>query len=136
MYLLDTNVISELRRSRPHGAVLAWLRPLPESQLSISAITIFELQVGVERTRHSDPDKAREISAWITRVVETFRVIDIDQRVARAAATLLHGQSPDLQEDGMIAATALVHNLAVVTRDISDFAHFDVPTFDPFIIQG
>jgi hypothetical protein len=132
MYLLDTNVISELRRSRPHGAVLAWLRTVSETQLSISAMTIFELQVGVERTKGRNPDKAGEIDAWISRTIETFRVIDVDPPISRAAAKLLHGRSRDLQEDGMIAATALVHNLTVVTRNVRDFAHFDVPTLDPF----
>jgi|SRR5665213_1328285 len=132
MYLLDTNVLSELRRSRPHGAVLAWLHTVEENQISISAMTIFELQVGVERTRHGNPDKAAEIDAWIGRAIETFRVIDLDPPISRIAAKLLHGQSPDLQEDGFIAATALVHNLTVVTRNVRDFAHFDVPMFDPF----
>jgi hypothetical protein len=132
MYLLDTNVISELRRSRPHCAVLAWLRSVSETALSISAMTIFELQVGVERTRSHHPEKVAEIDAWISRVIETFRIIDIGPPISRAAAKLLHGRSPDLQEDGIIAATALVHDLTVVTRDIRDFAHFEVPTFDPF----
>ena len=61
MYLLDTNVVSELRRPRPHGAVLAWLREVPDSSLYISAVTIGELQAGVEMTREQDPAKAAEI---------------------------------------------------------------------------
>jgi toxin FitB len=63
MYLLDTNVISELRRARPHGAVLAWLTSIPDTDLHLSAVTIGELQAGVEVTRDQDPQKAAEIEA-------------------------------------------------------------------------
>jgi toxin FitB len=132
MYLLDTNVVSELRRPRPHGAVVAWLQTIQNDHLSISAMTIFELQRGVERARRGDPERAGEIEQWIDRIIGTYRVLPVDAPIARLGAKLVHGLSPDLQEDGLIAATALVHNLTVVTRNLRDFAQFDVPTFDPF----
>ena len=132
MYLLDTNVVSELRRPRPHGAVLAWLNAAAEDHLHVSAVTLFELQAGAEKTRQQDIVRASELDAWIDSIPEQFRIEIVDERIYRLAARLLHGKSIDLYEDGVIAATALVHNFTVVTRNIRDFAQFDVPTFDPF----
>ena len=132
MYLLDTNVVSELRRPRPHGAVLAWLNSVGDDRLHVAAVTLFELQAGAEITRRQDTVRAFELDAWIDSIPEQFRIEVVDERVYRLAARLLHGKSVDLYEDGVIAATALVHNLTVVTRNIRDFAHFNVPTFDPF----
>jgi hypothetical protein len=132
MYLLDTNVVSEFRRARPHGAVLAWANSVREDQLYVSAATIFELQVGAEMTRRQDAVRASELDAWIDTIPETFNILASDDRIFRRAAKLLHGKSPDLLGDGLIAATALVHDLTVVTRNIRDFAHFDVPTLNPF----
>jgi predicted nucleic acid-binding protein len=132
MYLLDTDVVSELRRTKPHGAVLAWLRAVPDADLHISAVTIGELQAGVEMTRERDPVKAAEIEAWIDRVAATWNVIAMDAHAFRSWARLLHRRSDDLIEDAMIAATAKVHNLTLVTRNVRDFASFGVPTFNPF----
>lgn len=132
MYLLDTNVISELRRVRPHGAVLAWLRGVPDSDLHLSAVTIGELQAGVEITRERDPGKAAEIEAWLDQVAATYNVLAMDARSFRRWARFLHRRSDDLIEDAMIAATAAVHNLTVVTRNVRDFKQFGVPTLNPF----
>ncbi len=132
MYLLDTNVISELRRVRPHGAVLAWLRSVPDSDLHLSAVTIGELQAGVEITRERDPAKAAEIEAWLDQVAETYNVLAMDARSFRQWARFLHRRSDELVEDAMIAATAAVHNLTVVTRNVRDFKPFSVPTLNPF----
>lgn len=132
MYLLDTNVISELRRPRPHGAVVAWLREVPDSDLYISAATIGELQAGVEMTREQDSEKAAEIEAWLERVADTYNVLPMDARTFRSWARLMHRQPDNLIEDAMIAATAAVHNLTVVTRNIRDFKRFGVTTLDPF----
>ena len=128
-YLLDTNVVSELRRVRAHPAVVAWLRTIPDADLHLSAVTIGELQAGVEITREQDPAKAAEIEIWIDRVAETYNVIPMDARAFRAWARLLHRRSNDLLEDAMIAATAQVHHLTVVTRNIRDFADLGVETF-------
>lgn len=132
MYLLDTNVVSELRRPRPHGAVLAWLSEVPDTSLYLSAVTIGELQAGVEITRPQDAAKAAEIEQWLDRVAATWQVLPMDAMAFRVWARLLHGRSDDLIEDAMIAATAEVHGLTVVTRNIRDFAPFGVPTLDPF----
>ncbi|HWK46721.1 MAG TPA: type II toxin-antitoxin system VapC family toxin [Stellaceae bacterium] len=132
MYLLDTNIVSELRRRRPHGAVLAWLRSVPDAELHLSAVTIGELQAGVEITRDQDPEKAAEIEAWVELVAATYNVLAMDARTFRCWARLLHRRSNELIEDAMIAATAEIHNLTVVTRNVRDFEQFGVRTLDPF----
>lgn len=132
VYLLDTNVISELRRARPHGAVLAWLRAAPNSHLHISAVTIGELQAGVEITRDQDPEKATEIEAWIAQVADAYNVLAMDAQTFRCWAQLMRRLSNDLIEDAMIAATAITHNLIVVTRNVQDFQRLGVRTLNPF----
>ncbi len=132
MYLLDTNVVSELRRSRPHGAVLVWLRSRADDELHISAVTIGEIQSGIEITRERDPAKAADIETWLGKVVETYNVLDMDARAFRAWARLMHRKPKALIEDAMIAATAAVHNLTVVTRNTRDFRVLDVQTLNPF----
>src|SRR5665213_2398086 len=133
VYLLDTNVVSELRRARPHGAVLAWLRSADDADLHLSAVTIGELQAGVELTRAQDVTKAAEIEAWVDQVAASYNVLPMDARAFRCWARLMRGRSDQLIEDAMIAATAITHNLIVVTRNLRDFAPFDVRTLDPFI---
>ena len=132
MYLLDTNVVSELRRPRPHGAVLAWLRNVSDSEIHLSAVTIGELQAGIEITREQDLAKAIEIEAWLDQVAETYNILPMDARIFRSWARLMHRQADDLIEDAMIAATAMVHGLTVVTRNVRDFKNFGVGTLNPF----
>lgn len=132
MYLLDTNVVSELRRTRPHRAVLAWLRETDDASLHLSAVTIGELQAGVEVTRAQDPAKATEIEAWVDQVAASYNILPMDARTFRCWARLMHGQSDQLVQDAMIAATVVVHNLTVVTRNLRDFKSFGVRTLDPF----
>lgn len=133
MYLLDTNVVSELRRPRPHGAVVAWLRQVPDSDIHLAAVTIGELQAGVEITRERDPEKAAEIEAWLDRVAETYNVLAMDGPAFRRWATLMHRRSDQLIEDAMIAAVAQMHDLTVVTRNVRDFELFGVRTLNPFL---
>jgi hypothetical protein len=130
--LLDTNVVFELRRPRPHGGLLAWLEAVSGASLFVSAVTLGELQVGVERTREQDPDKAAMIESWIDRLAEVCEMLPMDGPVFRTWARLMHRRPEALSADAMIAATAIVHNLTVVTRNVRDFRHFGVRTFNPF----
>lgn len=132
MYLLDTNVVSELRRPRPHGAVVAWVESIPDEHLHVSAVTLGELQAGVEITRERDPIKAAEIEGWIGRIVALYNVLPLDGSCFRAWAKLMHRKPDDLVMDALIAATASVHNLTVVTRNIRDFRRLGSPTVNPW----
>lgn len=131
-YLLDTNVVSELRKPKPHGAVLNWLKELQENQIYLSAVTIGELQAGVERTRGHDPHKAAQIQSWIDRLEESYQVLPMDSLCFREWARLMNGKQDDLVEDLMIAATARIHELTVATRNERDFASVGVQIFNPF----
>jgi toxin FitB len=132
MYLLDTNIISETRRSRPHGGVLAWLRSVSDSDLHVSAVSAGEIQSGIELTRPRDPAKSAELEAWLNEILEGFSVLPMDAQTFRVWAKLKLGRSAALYDDAMIAATAMVHGLTVVTRNTHDFAAFDVKTLNPF----
>jgi hypothetical protein len=132
MYLLDTNVISELRRQRPHGAVLAWLKGVDDADLRLSAVTLGEIQAGIEMTRKQNPARAAELEQWLDAVAGSWNVLPMDGAAFRRWAQLMHGRGDDLIEDAMIAATAAVHGLTVVTRNVRDFRHFGVKTLDPF----
>lgn len=132
MFLLDTNVVSELRRNKPHGGVLAWLDQAPEAGLYLSAVTIGEIQKGIEITRAIDPGKGDDIESWLDELVAAFPILPADASVFRRWARLMHKRSGDHIEDALIAATALVHGLTVVTRNVKDFKPFGVPLIDPF----
>ena len=133
MYLLDTNVISELRRRRPHGAVLAWLSEVADTDIHLAGITFGELQAGIEVTREQDPAKAAEMEVWLEKVASTYNVLLMDIRTFRRWAQLMHRQPGHLAEDAMIAATAEVHNLTVATRNVRDFERFKVKILNPFM---
>lgn len=132
MYLLDTNIVSELRKPRPHGGVLAWLEHVDNRHLHLSAVTLGEIQAGIEITREQDPAKAAEIEAWADRVAETWNVLPMESADFRIWAKLTHRQSDALLEDAMIAATALRRDLTVVTRNVKDFRSFGVKLLNPF----
>lgn len=131
-YLIDTNVVSELRKPKPHGATVAWLHGLELGQGFFSAVTFGEIQRGVELTRRQDPIKANEIEAWAAQLERTSQVLSMDAACFREYARLMHHRSDTLVEDAMIAATARVHGLTVSTRNERDFAHFDVAVLNPF----
>lgn len=132
MYLLDTNVVSELRKPKPHGAVVQWLQEVADADLHISAVTIGEIQAGIELTREQDEAKAAEIEQWLELVSGSYSVIPMDASAFRVWARLMHRASNTLYEDAMIAATAKVHKLTVVTRNVADFKPFGVGIFNPF----
>jgi len=135
-YLLDTNVVSELRKRKPHGAVLAWMDTLRPEQIFLSAVTIGELQAGAELTRKNDPAKAAEIENWLMVTEGTFPLLPMDSACFREWARLKAGKSSELIEDAMIAATARVHGLLVATRNEKDFREFQVKAFNPFHFEG
>lgn len=132
MYLLDTNIVSELRKPRPHGGVVAWLEEVADEDLYLSAVTLGEIQAGIEITREQDSQKAAAIEAWADQVALSYNVLTMDTATFRLWATLMHRQSDTVYEDAMIAATALRHKLTVVTRNVRDFERFDVPLLNPF----
>jgi predicted nucleic acid-binding protein len=134
-YLLDTNVVSELRKPKPHGAVLAWMGELQASQIYLSAVTIGELQAGVEQTRSQDAPKAAQIQSWIDQLEESYQVLAMDSQCFRESARLMNGRPDDLLEDAMIAATARIHELVVATRNERDFASLAVRVFNPFKVM-
>jgi len=133
-YLLDTNVISELRKPKPHGAVVAWLKTLHVEQIFLSAVTMGELQTGVELTSRQDAAKAREIESWVTSVEMSFAIVAMDAACFREWARLIAGKPNALREDAMIAATARVHGFEVATRDEGDFKRLGVKIINPFTV--
>ena len=132
MYLLDTNVVSELRRPRPHGAVLAWLQGVEDAYLHLAAVTLGEIQAGIELSREQDPGKAGDLETWLDQVSQSFNILPMDGPACRCWARLMHRQSDTLYEDAMIAAIATVHQLTVVTRNTRDFQGFGVVLLNPF----
>jgi hypothetical protein len=137
MFVLDTNVVSELRKAR-HGkadaGVVAWASQVDAASLYISAITILELEAGVLRIERRDAEQGAMLRAWLDgQVMATFkdRVLPIDTAVARRCAAL-HVPDPRAERDAMIAATAIVHGMTVVTRNTPDFAATGVMLLDPW----
>ena len=132
MYLLDTNVVSELRKPKPHGAVVAWVSAQDTTHLYLSAMTIAALQRGVEITREQDVEKAEHIEGWLEQLIVSGQVLAMDAPVCRQWARLMHRQSDTLTEDAFIAATAIVYRLVVVTRNVRDFKALNVELLNPF----
>lgn len=133
MYLLDTNVVSELRKPKPHGAVLAWVEAADPKELYLSVVTIGEIQAGIEMTREQDITKAQQIERWLDQIAKHYQVLSLDAPCMRIWAQLMHRKSNTLMEDALIAATAKQHGLTVVTRNVADFAALGVEVVNPFV---
>jgi predicted nucleic acid-binding protein len=137
MFLLDTNVISELRKARAGKAdrnVAAWARAVPAGSLFLSAIVIQELEIGTLLAERRDPSAGAILRAWLDdHVLPAFaeRILPVDTTVARRSAAL-HVPDPRPVRDGLIAATGLVHGMTVVTRNVADFAPTGVPLLNPW----
>jgi toxin FitB len=131
-YLLDTNVVSELRRARPHGAVVGWLSAQEDEQLFLSAVTMGELQAGIERTRRHDASKANEIESWVDQIADSYQILPMDVRCFREWGRIMDRKPDGLIEDAMIAATARIHGLIVATRNERDFGQLGVMILNPF----
>ena len=132
MYLLDTNIISELRRPKPHGAVLEWYKNITEEDLFISAVSIGEIQVGIELTRTQDKKKAEILEQWLQGISNIHNVLPMTGSTFRLWAKLMHSQTNTVREDAMIAATAIEKDLIVVTQNIKDFKRFKLQLLNPF----
>ena len=137
MFVLDTNVVSELRRAKAGKAnknVTAWAAKVPAGGLFLSAITILELEIGVLLVERRDPAQGAILRVWLdSHVLPAFagRVLAVDTAVARRCARL-HVPDPRAGRDALIAATALVHRMTVVTRNVADFEPTGVPVLDPW----
>jgi toxin FitB len=135
MFLLDTNVLSELRRrDRADRRVAAWAAGMHVSDLCLSAITILEIEAETLLLLRRDPDQGAVLRSWIDgHVIPAFhgRILPVDTAVAQRCAAL-HVPDPRAERDALIAATALVHRLKVVTRNVVDFEPMGVPTLNPW----
>jgi predicted nucleic acid-binding protein len=132
MYLLDTNVVSELRRQRPNPRVTEWVKATPEANLHFSAVTLGEIQRGIEALRPRDAAKADEIEAWADQLEALWNILSVDARAYRLHARLMRRQPVPAYEDALIAAVAIVNRLTVVTRNVADFDGLGVPLVNPF----
>ena len=134
MYLLDTNVISELRKTKANSNVTAWARPISTSTLFLSVITLLEIEMGVLQKERQDPSQGAILRTWLnSHVLPAFaeRILNIDVAIAQRCAKL-HFPKPKSERDALIAATALVHGMIVVTRNIKDFAETGLELLNPW----
>lgn len=139
MYLVDTNVVSELRRrDRTHPAVAAWAGGIRPAETFLSVVTVLELETGALRLERRDLAQGRRLRSWIdTEILPAFtrRILSVDIAVAKRCARL-HVPDPRAERDALIAATALVHGLSVVTRNVVDFLPMGVSVIDPWTWGG
>ena len=133
MFLLDTVIVSEIRKKKPDAGVLRWLSKQKDDQLFLSVVTLGEIERGIEKRRKADPGFADELAAWLESLMRLYadRVLPVTPGIARRWGRL----SAKLGHDGadlLIAATALSHDLAVATRNTAHFAPAGVTVINPF----
>jgi hypothetical protein len=136
MFILDTNVISELRQGKPQQsmAVRQWAAGQPSNQLFLSAITLLELELGIQALERKTPPQGSALRGWLGGVRAAFasRILPFAENTAPVCASL-HFPNPSSDRDAMIAATALEHKFTVVTRNVSDFEATGVTLLNPWL---
>lgn len=137
MFVLDTNVISELRHGKPHQSpeVRAWAGAQPASKLYLSAITILELEMGIQALERRSPPQGSALRVWLTGVRAAFagRILPFTEHTAPVCASL-HIPDPRSERDAMIAAIAMEHRFTVVTRNTADFVNTGVALVNPWVV--
>ena len=131
MYLLDTGVVSELRRPEPHPSLVRWITETPSDQLFLSAATLGEIQAGIENVRDWDPGSATRLEVWLEAVIESGAVLPMDAECFREYARIQHRRPRGVSSVAMIAATARVHQFTVVTRSLQDYRRLGVICVNP-----
>lgn len=139
MFVLDTNVISELRHGKHNQSpeVRAWAAAQPSGRLFLSAITLLELEVGIQALERRAPPQGSALRIWLTGVRAAFagRILPFTENTAPVCASL-HIPDPRSERDAMIAATAIEHSFTVVTRNVSDFSNTGVALVNPWLARG
>ena len=132
-HLLDTNIVSELIKRSPDPHAIAWLQGAEHRSLYLSVITVGEIRKGMERTRPHDAARASRLEHWLEALVRSYgeRVLPVDQPVAEEWGRML-AANPAPIADTLLAATAAVHGLTLVTRNVRDFERRGVPVLNPF----
>lgn len=133
MFLLDTVIVSELRKKRPNVGVVRWVSKQQDDQLHLSVVTLGEIELGIEKRRNADAEFANALAAWLENLIQLYadRILPVTPSVARRWGCL----SAQLGHEGadlLIAATALTYGLTVVTRNASDFEPTGVNLINPF----
>lgn len=133
LFLIDTNVVSEIRKARPDPGVISWFDGVPESSIHVSVLVIGEIRAGIERLRRRDAASADVYDVWLTTLRDDYRdrIIGIDKAVAECWGTL-NVPNPVAVVDGLMAATALVHRMTLVTRNVADVARTGADLVNPF----
>ena len=135
MYLLDTNVLSELRPGKPHAepVVIEWAKSVPITQIYVSAITVLEIELGILRLERRRPPQGSALRVWFDAATAslTGRILPLTLEIAKRCATL-HIPNPMPERDAMIAATAMVHGMTLVTRNVGDFKRRGLSVLNPW----
>lgn len=133
-FLLDTNVISELTKRQPNPKVAKWFEATPPAQLYLSVVTLGEIRKGVELKRHASASAAKRFEDWLVRLAAQYqpRILDFDEATADEWGRLMALNRDLPAEDGQLAATAMRHNLTLVTRNVRHLPQGRVAFFNPF----